>query len=136
MEETTFVSGITKPSEQSSLTLPSEIPDSKPGPRETILAVIMCVCLVAMISFVVVVVVSSSDLGKMMLDRTHVSYDKPSNDINYNSDNDYVNYHGDDDYNHGDDDHDNHGEDDYNHGDDDHDNHGEDDHDNGDPRPK
>ncbi|KAL1475785.1 hypothetical protein MTO96_019176 [Rhipicephalus appendiculatus] len=112
MEETSFVSGITKTSEQSSLILSSDIPQSKPGPRETILAVII----------------------------THVSYDKPSNDFNYNSDNDYdnnhgnddyVNKHGDDDYNHGDDDHDN------NHGDDDHDNnHAEDDHDNGGTRPR
>ncbi|KAL1444677.1 hypothetical protein MTO96_045460, partial [Rhipicephalus appendiculatus] len=60
--ETTFVSGITKPSEPSSLILSSDIPQSKPEPRETILAVILCVCLVAMISVVVVITVSSSDL--------------------------------------------------------------------------
>ncbi|KAL1478008.1 hypothetical protein MTO96_016905, partial [Rhipicephalus appendiculatus] len=65
--ETTFVSGITKPSEQSSQILSSEIPESKPGPRETILAVIMCVCLVAMISVVGVLVVSASGLVKAII---------------------------------------------------------------------
>ncbi|KAL1479348.1 hypothetical protein MTO96_051920, partial [Rhipicephalus appendiculatus] len=62
MEETTFVSGITRLSEPGSLILSSEPPEPKSEPRETILAVIACVCLVAMISVVVVLIVSASDL--------------------------------------------------------------------------
>ncbi|KAL1472058.1 hypothetical protein MTO96_039569, partial [Rhipicephalus appendiculatus] len=90
------------------------------------LAVITCACLVTMISVVVVLIVSSSDLD----------YDKNHGEEDYdkNHGEDYDKNHGEEDYdkNHGEEDYDkNHGEDyDTNHGEDYYDNHGEDDCDN------
>ncbi|KAL1481160.1 hypothetical protein MTO96_050416 [Rhipicephalus appendiculatus] len=104
----------------------------KPQLRETMLAVITCVCLVAMISVVVVLIVSSSYLGSLS---TPLSYDKPSNDVYYNSVNDYDKSRGDDDNdtNHSEGDYDNNHDDDQynkNHADDEYNNHADDEYNN------
>ncbi|KAL1476029.1 hypothetical protein MTO96_036830 [Rhipicephalus appendiculatus] len=67
MEEAPLVSAITKSSEPGSLIMSTEPPESRPELRETMLAVITCVCLVAMISVVVALIVSSSDLVKAII---------------------------------------------------------------------
>ncbi|KAL1479816.1 hypothetical protein MTO96_051554 [Rhipicephalus appendiculatus] len=74
MEEAPLVSAITQPSEPGSLIISTEPPESKPELRETMLAVITCVCLVAMISVVVALIVSSSHLVKAIICTTMAEF--------------------------------------------------------------
>ncbi|KAL1485718.1 hypothetical protein MTO96_031777 [Rhipicephalus appendiculatus] len=127
MEETSFVSDFSSTSEPGSLIVSTEGDQSDREDRETMLGVIFCCCLVAMVILVF----------------TPVNYQKPCNDVYYSSDKGYNNHaeadyhtnHREEDYekNHGEEDYDkNHDEIDYdkNHGEEDHKkNHGEEDYD-------